>query len=485
MAFFWQALNTLKVPMSLHAKNRARLLERFGDVEPNGVILLQGVKSKTRHDTDRDLLHRQESFFHWVFGAYEGDLYGAIDISRKKSILFIPRLSIDYAVWLGSIPTPEDIVKKYEVDEVRFVDELDTVLGQEIKASVVYVINGINSDSKKPAKEARFPGLDKYKIDRTKLYREMTALRVYKTPEEIQVLRYVASISSDAHKYVMKRCRPGMTEYQLEALFLEYVYFHGGCREVAYTCICCTGSHGAILHYGHSGAPNNGVIQDGDMMLLDMGAEYHCYCSDITCSFPCNGKFTQDQKDIFESVAAAQSAVLNAMRPGVCWPDMHLLAERTLLTELVSRGIMKGSVDAMMQKRIAALLQPHGLGHLLGLDTHDVGGYPEGVNRIDSPGLRKLRTGRILEAGMYITVEPGCYFIPALLEPALQDPEVAAFFVPERIQRLMTFGGVRLEDDVLVTADGVENFTKCPRTVEGIEALMAQGRSEFPDASAI
>lgn len=139
-------------------------------------------------------------------------------------------------------------------------------------------------------------------IDNGRLFPLIVELRVFKTDEEIEVLRYVADVTCKAHMEVMRQCTAGLREYQCEALFQQYVYFHGGCRNCAYTCICASGGNGAVLHYGHAGAPNSKLIKNGDMCLYDMGAEYHCYCSDITSSFPANGKFTEDQKLVCASM---------------------------------------------------------------------------------------------------------------------------------------------------------------------------------------
>jgi Xaa-Pro dipeptidase len=276
----------------------------------------------------------------------------------------------------------------------------------------------------------------------------------------------------------MRNAKVGLAEYQLESLFRHHTYYHGGCRHSAYTCICACGPHGAVLHYGHAGAPNDRVMLDGDMALLDMGAEYHCYSSDITCSFPVNGKFSPDQRLVYEGVLAAQRAVIQKMKPGVTWPDMHRLATRVCLTHLVAAGVLTGSVDELVAARLGAVFMPHGLGHFLGCDTHDVGGYLDGCPpRVmeDGPsyGISKLRTARVLEEGMYMTVEPGIYFMDTLLDEALADPARAKFINRERLAAFRGFGGVRLEDDVLVTATGCVNFTVCPRTVDEVEAVMA------------
>ena len=155
--------------------------------------------------------------------------------------------------------------------------------------------------------------------------------------------------------------------------------------------------------------------------------------------------------------------------------DLHKLAETRILETLKENGVLQGDVEAMMESRLGAIFMPHGLGHFLGLDTHDTGGYPLGTERISAPGLKSLRTVRTLEQGMVITVEPGCYFIEALLVPALEDPVRSNFFVKPALEPFRHSGGVRLEDDILVTANGCENLTICPREIEDVEAVMKGG----------
>jgi len=292
------------------------------------------------------------------------------------------------------------------------------------------------------------------------------------------VIRYANAVSSEAHKKVMKNIRAGMKEYQMESLFLHHCYSEGGARHVCYTCICGSGENGAVLHYGHAGAPNSKTINDGDMCLFDMGCEYFCYCSDITCSFPANGKFTADQKLIYNAVYEANQAVMKTCKAGVEWTDMHLLAERTMLGCLLKGGLLQGSLDEMMEVHLGAIFQPHGLGHFMGCDVHDVGGYLSFCPpRSDRPGLKSLRTARTLKEGMVLTIEPGCYFNDALLEKAKQDPKQSKFLVWSVIDRFRGSGGIRIEDDVVITKAGCENLTKVPRTVEEIEKFMAGNKA--------
>lgn len=472
---FWLGNETLKVPLALFVLNRRRLCERLRKnpaVQAGSVVVLQGGEETQRYCTDTGVLFRQESFFHWAFGVTEPGCYGVIDIDSGTSTLFVPRLPPSHATWMGKIHSKEHFKEKYAVDDVHYADEIASVLTSR-SPSVLLTLRGVNTDSGSVCREASFEGISKFNVNNTILHPEIVECRVFKTDMELEVLRYTNKISSEAHREVMKAVKVGMKEYEMESLFEHYCYSRGGMRHSSYTCICGSGENSAVLHYGHAGAPNDRTIQDGDMCLFDMGGEYYCFASDITCSFPANGKFTEDQKAIYEAVLRSCRAVMNSMKPGVWWPDMHRLADRVHLEELTRIGILTGSVDAMVQVHLGAVFMPHGLGHFLGIDVHDVGGYPEGVERIDEPGLRSLRTARHLQAGMVLTVEPGIYFIDHLLDEALADPARACFLNCEVLQRFRGFGGVRIEEDVVVTNSGMELLTCVPRTVEEIEACMA------------
>ncbi len=164
--------------------------------------------------------------------------------------------------------------------------------------------------------------------------------RVFKTDEELEVIRYACKISSEAHKEVMKNVKPGCFEFEMESIFQDYCYRMGGMRHMSYTCICATGHNSSVLHYGHAAAPNNKKINEQELCLFDMGGEYYCYGSDITCTFPSNGKFNPMQKFIYETCLKANRAVLNACKPGVSWLDMHLLADRVILEEFIAGGLL-------------------------------------------------------------------------------------------------------------------------------------------------
>lgn len=250
---------------------------------------------------------------------------------------------------------------------------------------------------------------------------------------------------------------------------------------MSYTNICACGPNANILHYGHAGRPNNGVLQSTDIALLDMGAEYHCYASDITCSYPVSGTFSADQLSIYEPVLQAQVSILDKLKPGVTWVEMHREAERQILKGLIKCGVLvaggeeiEKAIEEMLDAGLGRIFMPRGMGHLIGIDTHDVGGYAEGAPERDSR-TPKLRTARVIEEGMVLTVEPGCYFIDPLLDMALSNDRQKKFFDTDRLKDFRGFGGVRLEDDVWVTADGCENLTLCPRSPKEVLDVMKGG----------
>ena len=507
---------TLQVPMEVHASSRAKVVQLLSG-EPyratRGVLLVRGGEEQGVYDTDGEPLFRQDSWFNYLFGVKEAGVFGAIDLSTGQATLFIPQLPPEYRIWCGAIHPPQIFAASYAIESVLYTSALVSWLAERVETqgpeAKVYVLHGRNSDSGKYP-ESALRDLEREEDNAALLkalpveaspalfFHALSTARVTKSDSEIEVMRYAAWVASEAHVAVMRMARPGMVEYELEAKFLYEIYAHGGCRRCAYTSICACGPNGAVLHYGHAGAPNDRPLEPGDMALLDMGAEYHGYVSDITCSFPISGTFTPDQRAVYQGVLNAQRAVLAHMQPGAAWPDCHRLAEREILAALVGLGLLKSPIplaesgpagaaaksagDALLVEELAkaglgAVFFPHGLGHLIGCDTHDVGGYLDGTPaRLPGPGLSKLRTARLLEAGMVLTNEPGCYFIDALLDAALADPAQSRYIDPVVLARLRGFGGVRLEDVVLVRAQGPpDNLTTCPRTIEEVEEVLRGG----------
>ncbi|XP_030649975.1 xaa-Pro dipeptidase [Chanos chanos] len=506
---YWLGNDTLRVSAALFAENRWRFcqgLKAKSELVPKSVVVLQGGEQKQRYCTDTDVVFRQESFFHWAFGVIEADCYGAIDVDSGKAFLFVPKLPESYATWMGEIYPREHFKEKYAVDEVHYTSDIVDVLAN-LQSSTLLTLRGLNTDSGSTCREASFEGISRFQVNNTLLHPVIVECHLLKTDMELEVLLREAEFSGPEmlscvtstgtetsagrkDEYpkaaeVMRRVRPGQKEYEMESLFQHYCYSRGGMRHTSYTCICGSGHNCSVIYYGHPGAPNDKTIEDGDMCLFDMGGEYYCYTSDITCSFPTNGKFTADQRAIYEAVLKSSRTAMAAIKPGVKWTDMQRLADRVHLEELVKVGILRGNVEDMLKVHLGAVFMPHGLGHLLGLDVHDVGGYPEGVERVDEPGLRSLRMGRLVQERMVLTVEPGIYFINHLLDQALADPAHSCFINNAVLQRFRGFGGVRVEENIVVTADGIELLTCVPRTVEEIEAFMAEGRDSSKSFSPV
>ena len=583
-------------------------------------VVLKGGRSPLRYDTDHEPVFRQESYFWWLSGVKEPDCSIVLTIKKKKeegrnvrTTLFVPNLPPSYATIMGRIRTLSEWKDIYGVDDVQYTDQLESFLKTSIKetgsdgvgdgtapggssSSKILLMKGPNTDSgsmyEPPVLFAAAEGEsdgdtngddDKSRgnikdlIDDEILFPVLAECRVIKSDDELRLLEHVSQVSSFAHGYVMRNvagstvnkatgavASPVNYEYQCESLFRHYSYFNYGCRLVSYTSICGCGPNSAILHYGHAGEPNSRKIDyvdpHQDHVLFDMGAEYMCYASDITCSFPVSGKFTQKYRSIYESVLNAQRAVIAMMRPGVSWVDCHKKAEMEILKGLYRVGVVripstssssssssnlidgererkrprqeKGDdgnmpldekktsasvedvanaddnsyddendidVTSVLQDlnerhRFGAVFMPHGLGHFLGIDTHDVGGYlPGHPERSPLPGLKSLRTSRVLQEKMVLTVEPGCYFIDHLLDEALEHPVLSKYLNRNLINtEYRGYGGVRLEDVVTVVSpetttspngttdvvpgSGCINFTLCPRTVAEVEHVMSGGK---------
>jgi Xaa-Pro dipeptidase len=536
-----QGRDTYKVPLSLFADNRQKLVDRLlAQQEENGgfalvpigsLIYIQGGPSPTRYDTDHEPIFRQESYMWWLTGVKEPDVSVVIEVTAPSchTTLLIPKLAPEYATIMGKIRSRDEWKSLYQVDQVVFTEELEVMLEEKLGSPSVandteenkldgaaasitstpqklLLLQGTNSDSgltyQPPA--ITNPILQR-QVDTSLLFPILAECRVIKSQAELELLQAVAQVSSYAHAYVMRNTKPGMMEYQCESLFHFYSYYNYGCRLVSYTSICACGPNAAVLHYGHAGEPNSRQLTETDGCLFDMGAEYQGYASDITCSFPANGTFSDVYRPIYEAVLQAQIAVYNLARPGVSWVDCHKAAEREILVALQRIGIVTipraetkndnptdeattVTIDDLVERRLGAVFMPHGLGHLIGIDTHDVGGYlPGHPERSPLPGLKSLRTSRILQENMVLTVEPGCYFIDHLLDEIFNSTTnddnggtttthpLAPYLNATELQKYRGTGGVRLEDMVAITKDGCVNFTCCPRTVSEVEHVMARG----------
>jgi len=439
----------------LHRKKLLSLFEENQD----GVIYLKGADIMYRYGTDFEFPFRQESNFWYLTGVNEPEYHAVLDIKSGDYHLFAPERDAQFAVWHGKIKSNDQIQKEYAPDHLHRANDILSVL-KKLKPSAIYCLD---------EEQAEFiEDLNRdFDVETDTLQDALTFCRCIKTDHELDLLREAARVNNIAHLETMKALKPGMHEYEMKGVF-DYHQTSNGLLQPAYTGIHAGGTNGAILHY----VENRDKINDGDLYLIDAGYECEGYASDVTRTYPANGQFSGDQAAIYQIVLDALNQCIESVKPGVKMEDLHLGASRIILHGLKEIGVVKGEIDEMMENNIFALFFPHGLGHFLGLDTHDVGGYPQGVERIDRPGIKFLRVRRELMPGMVITIEPGIYFIPALLKPALESPDQAKYLNADKIESLLNFGGIRIEDNLIITEDGYENLTDVPKEIKDIEEVM-------------
>lgn len=440
----------------MYAHHRKKLYELYAD-QKNTLIYIRGASVSHRYGTDFEYPFRQESNFWYLSGVNEPDFALILDPAKQEFHLLLPRRDAMYAVWMGFVRSPEHYKTTFNPDHVHYTDELENVL-RSLSPSNVHCVH--ESD----ARQVREFG---FQADTGELADALAFCRVLKTSDEVAQLRIASNVASDAHKAVMKAVAPGKYEYEMMATF-QYTCTNAGLRHQPYGGIFAGGYGGSVLHY----VENDKMLADNTLLLVDAGAESNGYAADITRTFPVNGRFSKVQSLVYDIVYNMIEHSLSLSKPGVEMEEIQIQAARLMIEQMVDAGLLYGDVETLMDNDIFALFFPHGIGHFLGLDTHDVGGYPRGVERIDRPGLRYLRARRLLEPGMVVTIEPGLYFIPALLEPAFENKEQSQFLNVSELRKYLHFGGVRIEDNIVITPSGHENLTHVPKSRSDIESFM-------------
>ncbi len=440
----------MRISRQEFAKRRARLMR---DMEDNSIAILPAATMK-RRNRDVDYVFRQDSDFLYLTGFEEPEAVAVLIPGREHGeyILFCRERDPEKEIWDGYMAGPEGACKKFGADDAFPIACIDDILPGLIEGRdrVYYAMGGdvefdrmvmdwVNSIRSKARSGAHPPG-EFIALDL--LIHEM---RLYKSTAEIKVMQEAADIAADAHARAMKVCRPGMTEYQLEAEFI-HEFTQRGARSPAYPSIVGSGKNSCILHY----IENTATMKSGDLVLIDAGCELDYYASDITRTFPINGKFTEAQKAIYELVLKAQLAAIESVKPGNTWNQAHDTTVAVITAGLVELGILKGDVESLIAEETYKKFYMHRAGHWLGMDVHDVGDY------------KVSGQWRVLEPGMVLTVEPGIYIAPGT----------------EGLAKKWQGIGVRIEDDVLVTKTGCRVLSAAaPKTVKEIEKAMA-GRSK-------
>lgn len=433
------------MPREEFARRRRELMAQM---VPDSIAILPAAPVRTRN-RDAEYPYRQDSDFWYLSGFGEPEAVMVLLPGRAHGeyVMFCRERDRTMEIWNGYRSGPEGVVADFDADDAFPITDIDDILPGllEGRERVYYdlgrdadfdrqVMGWVNTLRAKVRSGAHPPGEF---VALTHLLHDM---RLYKSEAELAVMRRAGEISAQAHVRAMRAVRPGMFEYQLEAEYLHEFMRHGA-RAPAYSTIVGGGANGCILHY----VDNNQPLRNGDLVLVDAGCELECYASDITRTFPVNGRFSGEQRALYEVVLASQYAAIEQSRPGCHWNRPHEAAVRVLTDGLLSLGLLRGELNELIETDAYRPFYMHRTGHWLGLDVHDVGDY------------RVADQWRELEPGMVLTVEPGLYVAP-------DDTNVEA-----RWRGI----GIRIEDDVAITATGCENLTSgVPKTVDDIEALM-------------
>jgi Xaa-Pro aminopeptidase len=426
-----------------------QLAEFMRQMDQKSVAIIPGARETTRSN-DTQYRFRQDSDFYYLTGFEEPEAIAVIAPGRaEKYTLFVRPRDPEQEIWVGRRAGVEGAKSDFGADQSFPIAEFDEKLQDILDgAEKLYYRLGVHSDldnkiihrisemraiNRKPIHAPRTI------IDPATIVHEM---RVLKSEEEIELMQRAADIAAEAHVEAMKAVRPGMKEYEVEAM-IEQVFRRHGAAGPAYTSIVGAGANATVLHYIN----NDGELHDGELLLVDAGAEYKGYASDITRTFPINGRYTKAQREIYDLVLEAQMSCVEMVRPGVTHDELKAHSVEMLTEGMVRLGLLKGEPATLIKEEKYKQFYMHGLGHLLGIDVHDVGIYYYD------------KQSRALETGVVMTIEPGLYVAPDTKD------------IPEQYLGI----GVRIEDDVLCTANGPRVLTtKVPKDADEIEALMAK-----------
>ena len=432
------------IDVNLYRSRRQRLAEQMG----RGVAVLSTAPERVRN-RDAHYQYRFDSYFHYLSGFSEPEAVLVVVAGNDvKSLLFCRDKHEEREIWDGFRYGPQAAREAFAFDEAYSISTLDEAL-PKLLADQPAMFCDVGENSEWDARLIQWLNAVRAQVrtgiaapaeirDVRKLLDEM---RLTKDAHELDIMRRAAHISANAHRRAMRHTRPGLHEYQIEAELL-HEFRSNGAQAPAYTPIVAGGANACVLHYVANDAP----LRDGDLLLIDAGCELDGYASDITRTFPVNGRFTAAQRDVYALVLAAQAAAIAKVAPGNAWQDPHDAAVRVLVQGFVDLGLLNGSVDGLIESGDFRRFYMHRTGHWLGMDVHDCGDY------------KREGRWRALAPGMVLTVEPGCYIRPGE-------------GVPEHFWNI----GIRIEDDAAVTTDGCEILTAyAPKQLAEIEALMGR-----------
>lgn len=439
----------------------------------SGILLFLGNDECGMNYADNTYHFRQDSTFLYFFGSDYTGLSAIIDIDEQKEIIFGDELTIDAIVWMGSQPTIHAKSESVGIQNTQPAAKLKDYLQQATaKGRKIHYLPPYRAEHQLKlqhlldiAPEVQQAGTS------TDFIKAVVEQRSYKSAEEIVQIENAVNISADMHIRAMMMARPGMKEAEIAAAITEIALRNEG--QLSFPVIATI--NGQTLHNHYHG----NTLKEGDMLLIDAGAENSMhYAGDLSSTFPVGSEFSKRQKEIYEIALNAHQAAVNALKPGAVFKDIHLLAAETIVNGMKDLGLMKGDAKAAAQAGAHALFFPCGLGHMMGLDVHDMenlgevwAGY-DGQPKSTLFGLKSLRLARKLETGFVLTIEPGIYFIPELIDMWKAEKRFSEFLNFDAIEKYKDFGGLRNEEDYLITENGARRLGKyVPTTIEEVEAL--------------
>ncbi|MCZ4696209.1 aminopeptidase P family protein [Ancylomarina euxinus] len=438
----------------------------------SGILLFLGNDESGMNYADNTYHFRQDSTFLYFFGSDYAGLNAIIDIDENREIIFGDELTIDHIVWMGSQPTIKEKSEHVGINETAPAAQLKTYLESVIsKGRKIHYLPPYRPEHQVklfelldiiPSKANAGQSIDFVKA--------VVNQRNYKSQEEIVLLDDAVNITADMHLAAMRMARPGMKESEIAAAVQQVAIAAGG--QLSFPVIATI--NGQTLHNHYHG----NTLKSGDLFLLDCGAENSMhYAGDMSSTFPVDKTFTTRQKEIYQIALNAHEAAIDMLAPGVKFKDIHLKAGRTIAEGMKDMGFMKGDLDAAVQQGAHALFFQCGLGHMMGMDVHDMENLGEvyvgynGEPKSTQFGLKSLRLGRELEENFVLTIEPGIYFIPELIDMWKAENRFSEFINYDKVEQYKDFGGCRNEEDFLITKDGARLLGKpIPKTIADVEA---------------
>ncbi len=459
-----------------YVERRKRLKQQV----PSGLLVFPGNDESPMNYRANCYPFRQDSSFLYFFGLDGPGLVGVIDVEADTDMIFGDDVTLDDVIWTGEVPKLRDRALEAGVRKTAPLSKLADTIGPSArkKRRVHYLPPYRSENREKLAGWLGTPAGAVAKGASEDLIRAVVAQRSTKSDEEVAEIEKALDVTREMYLAAMKSARPGVTESQLIGE-LEGIALARGCLTAFPTILTLNGHVFHNLDHSHA-------LEKGGLLVIDAGASTPMgYAADITRTIPAGGKLTPKQRGIYEIVLAGQTHALGMIRPGVKYKDIHLAAAWVMAQGLKDLGLMMGEVDDAVEAGAHALFFPHGLGHMLGLDVHDMEGlgenfvgYDETVERSDQFGLAYLRLARRLEPGFVLTCEPGLYFIPALIDRWRKEARFADFIDYDKVETYRDFTGIRVEDDILVTPQGSRVLGKpIPKTVKDVEKIMAGGKS--------